>query len=130
VLARQIDRVVLEPERDALGGEVGEGDRFLENRLAVAETGVASGQRLLRNRKSNEIDPLSWGNFVCLFGWKPLDAREGGALPCPFSRKKMQSSTRRTSGAATTAFRLSHRVGSRVAMATVDQSSMRGLVTA
>src|SRR4029077_5264432 len=48
--------------------------------LPVGETGVASVRRLLRNRKSNEIEPLSRGNFVCLFGWKPLDVREGSAL--------------------------------------------------
>src|SRR5271157_5478906 len=33
----------------------------------LAKTGVASGKGVLRNRKRNKIDPLSWGQFCLSF---------------------------------------------------------------
>jgi hypothetical protein len=74
---------------------------------------------------------LGWAEpFMPRKGENQLALREGSALPCPFSREKVRSSIRRIPDAAITAFQLSRRVGDGVAMATVDQSSMRGLVTA
>jgi hypothetical protein len=47
MLARQVDRAVLEPQLDALGREVGEWNRLLEDGVAVAilagETRAAIG---------------------------------------------------------------------------------------
>ena len=54
--------------------------------VAASRSGCASIRRLLRSRKSNTVFAYFTRNGVCLFGWKPLDARRG-QRPKPSERR-------------------------------------------
>jgi hypothetical protein len=116
-----------------------DGERFIDQDLGpelidAGEKGIARPKGratarvcttpLQRRRKTGDTRrPMRHGAHT-------LPRARAGGRSMSFFKQKLAQLPRRAEGAAITAFQLSRRVGSEVAMATVDQSSMRGLATA